>query len=319
MSDARCPALSDLFAAPQAREVAEHVGGCPRCQALLASVEERVQPEEQTGDQARLRSAPEPEPGTVVLVAAPDSDEHLVAVVAKVGEDAVTVVPLSEQVELATDWDLLLEKDPVGYATMAEVWNYGSVLPEQLVEALATLDATVVAQVETMLRAAVSSAEVPQGLPLGVPVLDDADPRLLFQEDETERVHAFWEPTLALAGAATLGQLVRERREELALDPEQLEETAGRRGWLGDIERDELDIPSVLSPKALAAFMRRLHVGGSRRLGRLTLWTIEAQRKQASPALGVSFGRKRKGYRGVGGQEQSATEYVDEFLRELEE
>lgn len=319
MSDARCPALSDLFAAPQAREVAEHVGGCPRCQALLASVEERVQPEEQTGDQARLRSAPEPEPGTVVVVGAPDSDEHLVAVVAKVGEDAVTIVPLSEQVELATDWDLLLEKDPVGYATMAEIWNYGSVLPEQLVEALATLDATVVTQVETMLRAAVSSAEVPQGLPLGVPVLDDADPRLLFQEDETERVHGFWEPTLALAGAATLGQLVRERREELALDPEELEETAGRHGWLGEIERDELDIPSVLSPKALAAFMRRLHVSGSRRLGRLTLWTIEAQRKQASPALGVSFGRKRKGYRGVGRHEQSATEYVDEFLRELEE
>jgi hypothetical protein len=319
MSDARCPALSDLFAAPQAREVAEHVGGCPRCQALLASVEERVQPEGQTGERARTLKAAEPEPGTVVLVAAPDSDEHLVAVVAKIGEDAVTVVPLSEQVELATDWALLLEKDPLGYATMAEIWNYGSVLPEQLVESLATLDAAVVARVETMLRAAISSAEVPHGLPLGVRVLDDADPRLLFQEDETERVHAFWEPTLALAGAATLGQLVRERREELALDPEELEEAAGQRGWLGDIERDELDIPSVLSPKTLAAFMRRLHVGGSRRLGRLTLWTIEAQRKQASPALGVSFGRKRKGYRGGGEQEQSATEYVDEFLRELEE
>jgi hypothetical protein len=286
---------------------------------LLASVDERVQPERQTSDQAQKGPAVEPEPGTVVLIAAPGSDEHLVAIVAKVGDDAVTVVPLSEGVELATDWDLLLERDLLGYATMAEIWNYGSVLPEQLVEAIATLDAPVVSQVETMLRAAVSSAEVPQGLPLGVPALDDADPRLLFQGEETERVHAFWEPNLALAGAATLGQLVKERREELKLDPEELEEAAGRRGWLEDIERDELDIQSVLSPTALAAFVRRLQLGRSRRLGRLTLWTIEAQRKQAPPALGISFGRKRKGYRGGGEPEQSAMKYVDEFLRELEE
>ena len=256
---------------------------------------------------------------SVVVVGAPDSDEHLVAVVAKVGEDAVTIVPLSEQVELATDWDLLLEKDPVGYATMAEIWNYGSVLPEQLVEALATLDATVVTQVETMLRAAVSSAEVPQGLPLGSARARRRRPPALFQEDETERVHGFWEPTLALAGAATLGQLVRERREDSHSTPRSSRRRPDGTAGSGKSSATSSTSHRSSPPSALAAFMRRLHVSGSRRLGRLTLWTIEAQRKQASPALGVSFGRKRKGYRGVGRHEQSATEYVDEFLRELEE
>jgi hypothetical protein len=310
-----CPSLSELFAEKPSPTVAAHVAGCRRCQALLASEDDRVAVEVDEGGEWPLTDE-EPAAGDVVLVAAPASDEYLAAVVAKVGDETVTAVPVSGEVEAASEWDLLLDQAVLGYQAMAEVWNFGTVLPEQLGERLAKVTAEVFEQLRQLLRAASTSGSVPAGVPVGVPIVGDDDPRLLFHDEEVERVHVFWEPTLALAGAANLAQLVAHRREELALAPEELESVSvtGEPGWLARLEGGELPIQRYLLPGTLAELMARLQIGVSRRLARIATWTLEEQAQSTRYATGSALARKRLG---SSSSEQTVSEYVDEFMREL--
>ena len=309
-----CPALSELFAADPSARVSAHVAECRRCQALLASVNDRLpvdldEPGEWSVDND------EPSAGEVILVAAPTSDEYLSSIVAKVGDESVTVVPVSGQVEAASEWDLLLDGAVLGYQAMAEVWNFGTVLPEQVGERLVKLKADVLEQLYQLLRAATMSGTVPVGVPVGVPIVGDDDPRLVFHDEEVERVHVFWEPTLALAGAANLAQLVAHRREELALDREELESVSiAESGWLAQLEEGELPVQRDLLPGVLAALMARLQIGVSRRLARIVTWTLEEQAQSTGYATGSALARKR---RGSFSSEQTVSDYVDEFMREL--
>ena len=310
-----CPALSELFAADSSARVKAHVAGCRRCQALLASEEDRVAVDlDEAGDWSVDKA--EPAAGEVVLIAAPASDEYLPAVVAKVGDEAVTVVPLSGEVEAASEWDMLLDRGVLGYRAMAEAWNFGTVLPEQLGERLAKLANDTFEQLRQLLRAAASSGSVPAEIPVGVPIVGDDDPRLLFHDEEVERVHVFWEPTLALAGAATLAQLVAHRRQELALAPEELESVSltAESGWLVRFEEGQLPIQRYLLPGALAELMARLQIGVSRRLARIATWTLEEQAQSTGYATGSALARKRLG---TSSSEQTVSDYVDEFMREL--
>ena len=310
-----CPALSELFAAEPSASVSAHLAECRRCQALLASADDRVAVDLDEAGEWSVNNA-EPAAGEVVLVAAPASDEYLPAVVAKVGDETVTVVPLSGEVEAASEWDLLLDQDVLGYQSMAEAWNFGTVLPEQVGERLVKLKAEDFEQLRQLLRAAATSGSVPEGVPVGVPIVGDDDPRLLFHDEEVERVHVFWEPTLALAGAATLAQLVAHRREELALAPEELESVSltAESGWLARFEEGELPIQRYLLPGALAALMARLQIGVSRRLIRIATWTLEEQAQSTGYATGSALARKRLG---SSSSEQTVSDYVDEFIREL--
>jgi hypothetical protein len=244
----------------------------------------------------------------VVLVREPVGDELLPAIVRRVSEEALTIVPVSGDAHLATEWDLLLPQELMGYPAMAQVWNFGTVLPEQIVEVVASLAAGENDRLD-MLAAAIRRGDRPAaGLPVGIPILDDADPRLLDQEQAAELVRPFWGPALALAGAETLGQLVHHRREELGVATDELESLADTRNWLDAFEGDRLDVRRTLGSSALAALLRRLGVTASRRLGRIALWTVEAQQ----PSLA------RNAERRAGDDVPSAEDYVAQMLDELE-
>lgn len=240
-------------------------------------------------------------------------DELLPAVVLADSEDAVTVAPVSDRVELATEWDLLVPVRVLGYEAITEVWNYGSILAEQLEEVLAELDPQTIEDLQSLARAAVTGGDPPADVRVGPPVLDDADPRLLFQDAEAERCRHFWEPALALAGALTLGQLVAHRRSELVVPVDELEALVGP-GGLARLERDELDVRRSLPPGSLAALMRRLHIGASRRLGRIAVYTLETQRT-APGGLALARGSDLPG--SAGGDVPAVHEYVDAFLQDL--
>jgi hypothetical protein len=250
--------------------------------------------------------------GSVVLLSDFGGDELLPAVVRRVTDDAVTVVPLSGEVQLATEWDLLLGPELLGYAAMARVWNFGTVLAEQIVEVAAVLREDELHALDALARAARETGEVPAGVPAGVPVgpptLGDADPRLVQQDADADLAHRFWEPALALTGAETLGQLVHHRREELGVAAAQLESVTTERGWLDDLEADRLDLRRRLPASALAAVMRSLRLGASRRLARIATWTIEAQ----APTLA------RQGSQPEAEDLPSVSEYVATMLHELE-
>ncbi|HEX4033585.1 MAG TPA: hypothetical protein VHX66_03995 [Solirubrobacteraceae bacterium] len=245
-------------------------------------------------------------PGAVGLIGGVVDGGLLAVVAIAASDDAVSVVPLSPSVEQATEWDLEVPLDVLGYRAIAEVWNYGTILPEQCREVVATVTPGTLHALDQLSRAALTGGPVPAQLAVGPPVLDDCDPRLLFQDNEADFAHPFWEPALALAGAATFGEFIRHRRDDLHLGPSELEATAGSSGWLADVEADALDLRQALAPKALARVLRRLQVGATSRLRAITRTTLEG----ASPQLarGVSGDRPPTG---------DADSYLDEVFDEL--
>jgi len=224
-------------------------------------------------------------PGAVGLITDAFAEQLLPAVVVRHGDGAVSVVPLSPAVQYATEWDLRIPADALGYAVIAEVWNYGTVLAEQCLEVVGTLSAASLTALEQLVNAATAGSAAPDSVPVGPPVLDDADPRLLFQESEAEQAHAFWEPALALAGAATLGELLRHRREELAIAAVALEGISGETGWLDAVEEDSVDPRQALPARALASVLRRLQIGASTRLRTLMRSTLEGHSPQFARVL----------------------------------
>lgn len=219
-------------------------------------------------------------PGTVGLFSAGEDAGMLPVVVLALNDDTASVVPLSAAVQYASEWDLELDTEILGYPAMAEVWNYGSVLPEQCHEVVAHLPVDVLGALVQLSRAARTGGPVPDGLALGPPVLDEADPRLLFQDSEADLAHVLWEPALVLAGAATFGELVRHRREELQLSPAELEASAGTAGWLERVERDAVDLRLALPAQRLVGVLRRLQLSGSARLRTIARSTLEGTSPQ---------------------------------------
>jgi hypothetical protein len=242
-------------------------------------------------------------PGAAVLAVDADDTHLRPIVIAAVGDDGLTVAPVSAEMVMVAEWDLMLPDSAFGYDAFAETWNYGVILPEQVREHVAVLPADTASDLRRLLRAARTGSPPPADIPTGPPVLDDQDPRLLFQDSEGEAMRAYWGPVLTLAGAATLGELVRHRREELEL-PDDL--VPG----LPDLERDRLWLPDALPARQLAGLMRRLRVPRSGRLGRLARETLEG----LQPALPRGPGPSSSTRPGA-----TADQYVDDFLRELTE
>jgi hypothetical protein len=234
----------------------------------------------------------------VVLAADDDGSELRPAIVVAETEDGLAVVPVTADVAMAAEWDVVLPTELLGYRAVAEVWNYGTILPEQVHDLIASVPPAIQNDLRRTLRAARAGESTPADVVTGPPVLDDADPRLLFQDAEADTLRRFWAPVLALSGAATLGELVRHRRTELGLAKDIVPR-------LTELERDRLYLPSIFPAKDLAALMRRLRIGRSRRLGVLTRATLEA----LAPALP----------RGAApAHVPSPDTYVEDFLRELE-
>ena len=257
-----------------------------------------------------------PSPGVVVAVSGTVADELLPAVVIASGPDDLTLAPVSEHAHLASEWDLILPARILGYEAIAQVWNYGSVLSEQVEDVLGDVGNEVRGQLRALVRAAVDGHAPPAGVDVGPPTIADDYPRLVFQEAEAERTRTWWDPALALAGSLTLGQLVAHRRAALAVPSEELESVAAARGWLPALERDELDIRSALPANALAGVMRRLRVGASQRLRRITAYTLETQRGSFDPLSGSALARGGETHASAS-DVPAIDEYVDAFLDDL--
>jgi hypothetical protein len=304
MTTTTCPSLQALLLGELNTEEREHVSSCLRCQILLrnrpeASTNEPGAPNER---QAFRETSADPvfedaEPGDLALLSAPGTDTHVVAFVLQVKETEAKVVPVSSDTWAATEWDLLLDSSVLGYPAIAQVWNYGSVLIEQLRDVAAQAPEAVTEQMRMMYGAAIQSAEVPAGLPVGPRVLSDEDPRLLAQDEAAEAARVYWEPLITMSGIASVAELVSSRSEELSLSREELKAAVGDRlTWLDELESGRRDLRKVLSPAQLAEVFKKLAVPRSRRLGEIVLATIAATSLGVSAeATGLSFARRRRG------------------------
>jgi hypothetical protein len=329
MNASPCPSLTDLLSRPpDDPSLVAHLRDCARCRALLAQAQATNQPSDEGQstdplvpslgglDVADLR------PGMVCAVAYGLSDEYMVAVVVDADAQDLVVVPISDDVRHATEWDLILDSASLGYEAVAEVWNHGPVLHEQVHEILAQLSEEELRQLDALYDAALNSQEVPADLATGVPVLGDQDPRLLGQDEQRERWQVYFEPAQELEQIETFGQLLAEHADEQALDLAELEDLLDEPHWFERLRNDDLDLNANLPVAALMKLLQRLSIALHEGTARLV---YEAVAKTCEPPASqeLQLARRRTGSRAQGRRAQAsederravATRYVQSLWR----
>jgi hypothetical protein len=311
--------LEALLAADERdEELREHLATCRRCRALRR----RLRVTELAATAAPLEKEPlarelsrEPALGSVYAIHGPASDEYLLGALVDWDEEEAVVVPISDETRFATNWDLLLEERFLGYDAMAETWNHGTVLVEQLNEKIAELGEKAGA-LATLYEAAIESRELPTPLPVGPGVLSEADLRLVFQEEEAGRVATYWQPAMLLAGVESVFELVALQREELGLAADELDLEPPA---LEALERGALDVFHEISVPTFAAMLRRLKIGASRRLEQLVAAAVAATYKEPLETR-LAIPRKRRGmHKRTEGPspERLAADYARKVMEEL--
>ncbi len=206
-----CPSLLELeevrLGLQADEELEHHLADCARCRTLLAVIGDP--PELDAASTASLKA---PMRGArrhahddvgvrtgALWRAVPDADADFAWVVAIIGRspdnrDALLVAPVAGMPQLATDNDLLLDAELLGYPTFLDMANLGSVLREQLLEPVAALARPQAEAMVALYRHLLTGAPAPDGVTLGLAAQDEADPRLLEQAARGDALQALWSP-----------------------------------------------------------------------------------------------------------------------------
>lgn len=260
MNDLRCLSILELLDVERGEAPAEaqaHGEACPRCGALLRSLDsEAVSGLARRDGNERAPDVPaRPQPerpariasGQIWRVASRDGDYHeLVAIVGRAPGDPGRLVaaPVSADVWVATDADLLLEADLLGYPAMADVANRG-LLPEDALERyLGRMEHDVAEQLVMLDRAIADGAEAPAAARTGPVVLAEQDPRLVARRQRRERFAALWRAVGAEQPVTSLGERLAEAMSaDAEWDRASLLEAAGIAGSrLDGFLADRLDL-----------------------------------------------------------------------------
>lgn len=273
---APCPSFADLLANGAVNVSLEaHVAECPRCSWLRATMPAAEAPAapDAAGNAAARSDGPTPlapvlggggaalEPGQIVVATYADLDEFLLAVVLESAGGDPTVAPLGDNPVLATELDLLLDQVFLGYPAVAQAWNTGLLLAEQVHDVIGQLPADDLRALEALIAAAQGVGAMSDDLPTGAPVLGENDPRLAARDEARERVTPFWRPAALLAESPTFGALIRDARAREDVADHELADLLNVPSWLERLEGDRLDLQVSLPIRTLVRLLDRLHVG----------------------------------------------------------
>lgn len=318
-----CPALSELSGSLSA-DVRRHVAGCLRCKALvrhLGAAYDPLAPAETDVSPVELRRPPEVAPGDVCAVRMPGLHQRLLCVV--LGEDAgvVEVVPVGDETRFATDRDLLLDADVLGYETMAEAWHAGEILTDDVDEILGRLDDKAYGLLVDLVDAVEDAADTSPDGPTGPPVTSDDDVRLDFQRQETQRARPFFASAAALRGVDRIAALLTRASAEEGVSQSQLSRHYGpmvesHPGWVDDLFAERIDVREIPG-RTLGALFAEFEFRPTQRLGwivRSTGWPDEQPAGHSQMALITR----------AGGRDQNVTadeaeHYLAEFYEGLAE
>jgi hypothetical protein len=351
-----CPSIADLaehVVRPEPAVVA-HLERCRRCRAivrLLGTRDRQATPEIGHREVPAVPLPRREEPsertfGEVCIAEGEQADGTLLVCVALGwGEEAyprtVVVAPVSPEIENASDSDLILGTDePLGYPAIVEVWNHGTLLGDQLVERLGVLNEETRRSLDALYEAVLSGETSPTGVPVGVEIVADDDPRAIFQEEESERARPFWQAAGRLyaerpAEEPSLGTMLREWLGEQGYDER---DYAKELGWpvrdIAELCNDAFD-PLRLTAEHVAEAAARIDVDPDD-LGAALTRTLQPKQFAATGApiqreatFARTAGRKRRGKapvtRRVGKpashheQEALLKQYVQDFVAAIEE
>lgn len=179
-----------------------HLEECPRCSAVFAHLPEEIEEVEisttpvQVPVSVRNEASPEgyrigqlwrattvnPEwTFPVALVGpSPESDENLLA------------VPLVPEHYAATENDLLLAEQDVGYEAFLDMQNLGTLRKAQLKDFLGRLSTEQSQALVSLYQSILFEESRPEGIPTGPPLLSDEDPRLLWADERRTEFMSLW-------------------------------------------------------------------------------------------------------------------------------
>lgn len=234
-----CPTVGELaehIVRPEPA-VAAHVERCRRCRAVVRLLCERDRQAAPEIGQRKLPAASLPRRagsaercfGEVCIAEGDQTDGTLLVCVALSWEEeaepkTAVVAPVAPEVENASDSDLILGPDePLGYPAIVEVWNHGTLLGDQILERIGVLAEKTRHSLDAIYEAVLGCEASPTGVPVGVEIVSDDDPRAIFQEEESERARPFWQPAARLyadrsAEERSLGMMLCEWLAEQGYD-----------------------------------------------------------------------------------------------------
>jgi hypothetical protein len=300
MIESSCPAVSELQGElPEA--LRPHVGACLRCRAVLRALDRPVPPKPAHDVHAELplrswRASTDPALGSVCAVMTPQRQERLICLVTGLEDGVVDVVPLSDEVEYASDCDLLLDASVLGYQTIAETWNAGALLVEQVDELLAELDHAAWDHLVALLDGDGEDDKLIDVV--GPPIVSEADPRWGFHSREAERARPFYAAAAELAGISGLPALLLRKTEDVPVD--RLADRLGgmvadRPDWVEALAADELQIaPREVPEAAVAELLGQLDLSPSARLASIVEGSVTGRAAAASRIYLMRTGSPRK-------------------------
>lgn len=314
-----CLSISELCAADAAAIFEEHLAACGRCRALAARCQAQ-DAELGEGTPPPTRSAGSLEPGAVWTIWAPEVDQYLVAAVLEATDEEALILPLLPWVSWASEADIELESEVLGYAAIAPLWAGDHVLAEQAVEAVDVLSESCFAILSRAYDAFFSGEPIDAAT--GVPILSDGDPRIEAQAAVADELRPWYLPWSSLQSAEELGPVMEQRRDELGVELDSLSEEVGvdSKAWRA-FEAGESDPYATVPVSALARAVRRLRLVTSRRLISLAHASVLANNEGQSstqPALARRRrGSKRKRSRDPDVVRAAADEYANSLAEEL--
>jgi hypothetical protein len=313
-----CPPLTDL-ATPDASAVfAGHLESCVRCRALLVRLERHDEPLEHASDTPRPpHPAESPPPGSVWSFWAPEHEEYLIGAVLDTAPVEMLIVPLLTETRWATESDIELSINTLGYPALASVWAADHVLAEQAVEPLNMLSEQTLVALTDGYQAIYAGQALAH--PAGPAVLGPEDPRVAAHAAIADDLRPYFAPWLELQGSEELGPVFHARREDAGIE---LEEWSERIDVVPAIwarfEDAQLDPYAEIPTTAIAKAIRLLKLMPSERIVGLAHASVEAHHQGQAAPQATALARRRRGVaRRPGRDPQLAREAADTYAAAL--
>lgn len=311
-----CPSITELCAADAAAVFKEHLASCIRCRALVANCQAQ---DDAPIESSTIVSAPagaRPEPRAVWTIWAPTVEQYLVAAVLEATEEEALVVPLMPWANWASEADVALDSEALGYSAIAPLWASDRVLVEQAVEVVDVLSESCYATLSTAYDAFFAGEEI--NAETGVPILSEEDPRLEAQTMVAEELHSWFLPWSTLHSAEELGPVMGQRRECLGIELDAFSEEVEvePKDWR-KFEAGQADPYATIPVPAMAKAVGQLCLVASSRLLSLARASVLANNETQTADQPAHARRRRGSMRKRGRDVEAAKAAADQYAASL--
>lgn len=248
-------------------------------------------------------------------------DEYVVAAVLDCDATEMLIVPLVTETRWASETDVALSPDVLGYEALAPVWASDHVLVEQAVEAVGVLSEPRLDELTAGYDAFFGGEPVAD--PAGPPVLTNEDPRIGAQAALADALRPLYSPWSQLQVANELGPVLAHRRGDVGIDVETWSTHLGLESTVwASFESATADPYTVIPVAAMGKAVRGLGLVESRRVLELARASVLAHHVGESLTGGRAHARRRRGVvprprRDPEAAAAAADQYASALAREL--